>query len=651
MATKKRKISSECSGSERLFHEEWSVKYGVIELNKKAFCCICKESIVARSYNVKRHFESNHQNLCSMTDDERSEIIRREVKQQEQQCNNFKRTFKPKNNISAASFQLSSIIAQHGKPLSDGNYLKEAFLNCSEFLFEDFQNKDQILKRINELPVARNTVKDRIIIAMDKDVTDQLLLDLKNAGMFSICLDESTDVTSVARLAVIARFPSGNIMKEELIKLMTLSERTRSQDIMNELKKEFIVLGINFRNIVSVATDGAPSMIGKNAGFVQLLKQEVNHNLVEFHCILHQESLCAKNSFKSLENVLSLVTKIVNFIVAHALNKRQFTKLLDEVDSQFSGLLMYNNVRWLSRGQVLHRFVELLEEIRLFLSEKGHEYPELTDINWLNDLHFFADFTFHYNNLNKKLQGCGCVVPSMFGHIKAFEKKLDIFSRDLEENKMKYFPLLEKHFSTSNFLTHNVEKNENVLKKYSSIIKNAKHSLSERFSQFRELDATLQFIQFPHTIQFEDLKLLKFDWLDLSNLEMELVDFQESAVWKTKFIDLNLKLQEKEVKSLVLNVTKEHEPLENRVENLILAEWNSLPNSFASMKKLALAILTMFGSSYSCETLFSSMNFIKSTTRNRLGMDMSAACVRLKTTKYEPRIKTLAAKMQQQVSH
>lgn len=54
---------------------------------------------------------------------------------------------------------------------------------------------------------------------------------------------------------------------------------------MDELKKEFIELGIKFGNI------GASSMIGKNDGFVQLLKQEVNHNLVEFNCIFIQ-NLC-----------------------------------------------------------------------------------------------------------------------------------------------------------------------------------------------------------------------------------------------------------------------------------------------------------------------------------------------------------------------
>lgn len=43
---------------------------------------------------------------------------------------------------------------------------------------------------------------------------------------------------------------------------------------------------------------------------------------------------------------------------------------------------------------------------------------------------------------------------------------------------------------------------------------------------------------------------------------MELIDFQECAVWKTKFINLNLKLLEKEVKPLAY-VTKENEPLES----------------------------------------------------------------------------------------
>lgn len=49
---------------------------------------------------------------------------------------------------------------------------------------------------------------------------------------------------------------------------------------------------------------------------------------------------------------------------------------------------MYDSVRWLSRGKVLHRFIELLEEIRLFLFKKSQDFPELNDLNWLNVLFY-----------------------------------------------------------------------------------------------------------------------------------------------------------------------------------------------------------------------------------------------------------------------
>lgn len=50
---------------------------------------------------------------------------------------------------------------------------------------------------------------------------------------------------------------------------MILSEESCDKD-MNELKKEFIQLGINFRNITSMRIYEAPSFILKNVGFVQL---------------------------------------------------------------------------------------------------------------------------------------------------------------------------------------------------------------------------------------------------------------------------------------------------------------------------------------------------------------------------------------------
>lgn len=67
---------------------------------------------------------------------------------------------------------------------------------------------------------------------------------------------------------------------------------------------------------------------------------------------------------------MSVVVKIINFLNARALNKGQFAQFLEEIECQYSGLLTYNNVRWLGCGQALNRFVTLFDEIKLFLIEK-----------------------------------------------------------------------------------------------------------------------------------------------------------------------------------------------------------------------------------------------------------------------------------------
>ena len=49
--------------------------------------------------------------------------------------------------------------------------------------------------------------------------------------MISFCLDETTDITSSARLAIFARYCSGHEMYEELLSLETLSSNTTGKDI------------------------------------------------------------------------------------------------------------------------------------------------------------------------------------------------------------------------------------------------------------------------------------------------------------------------------------------------------------------------------------------------------------------------------------
>ncbi|GBL73487.1 hypothetical protein AVEN_159481-1 [Araneus ventricosus] len=66
-------------------------------------------------------------------------------------------------------------------------------------------------------------------------------------------------------------------------------------------------------------------------------------------------------------------------ILVTALYHRQFKDFLEEIDCQFSDLLLQNKVRWLSRGNVLQRFALCLSEIKTFLNEKSIAHPELEE--------------------------------------------------------------------------------------------------------------------------------------------------------------------------------------------------------------------------------------------------------------------------------
>ena len=152
MNSKKIKFSEKQSN--RNFQECWTNQYGVIERNSKALCILCIEQVVSRTWNVKRHCETNHMWLLQKSEEERKEYITQELTKTNTQSKNLLRFVSGNSDLVSASFSLSYSIVKHGKPFSDCEFLKSAFMDCAPFLFDDFKNKDAIIKRIEELPIS-----------------------------------------------------------------------------------------------------------------------------------------------------------------------------------------------------------------------------------------------------------------------------------------------------------------------------------------------------------------------------------------------------------------------------------------------------------------------------------------------------------------
>ena len=122
----------------RLFQDVRTEKYGCIENGDKLICTLCTDIITARTYIIERHFSSKHKDVSEMANEDKSEYIAKRVLNFGKQ-NKFLKSFVTSNNhATSASFVAALSIGTNGKPFTDGEFLKNAFINCSEHLFNDF---------------------------------------------------------------------------------------------------------------------------------------------------------------------------------------------------------------------------------------------------------------------------------------------------------------------------------------------------------------------------------------------------------------------------------------------------------------------------------------------------------------------------------
>ena len=202
-------------------------------------------------------------------------------------------------------------------------------------------------------------------------------------------------------------------------------------------------------------------MRGKEKGLVGLMKKRDEiPNFISFHCIIHRETLVSKLRNSEFQNAMQRVVHVVNYIVSRALHHRQFRQLIQDYDIEYSDLVLHSEVRWLSRGRVLERFLSLLPEINSFLDSKGKHQTELKDPHWIIQLVLLTDITCHLNTLNLHLQGRDKLPSDMLRAVRAFQNKITaLWIPDRELIHFAKFratttsdPSLQQRFSYSRFV-------------------------------------------------------------------------------------------------------------------------------------------------------------------------------------------------------
>ncbi|MBN3299698.1 GTD2B protein, partial [Amia calva] len=338
-----------------------------------------------------------------------------------------------------------------------------------------------------------------------------------------------------------------------------------------------------------ITTDGAPSMTGRKNGLVVLVQRKLEDENVEsvivLHCIIHQHALCSK-CFK-FDNMMFVVIKCINYIRSLGLQHRQFHAFLEEIESAYGDVLYFTEVCWLSRGCVLKRFFDLRTEVKTFMEEGRLHVPELDDSQWVMDLAFLVDITQELCNL--KLQGPGQLVTIAFDNVKALSTKLRLWKTQHTEKNLSHFPAC-RYFVEGGTPFSGEE--------YAAAIEKLLQEFDQRFADFKTHASIFQMFADPFSVDVDSAP---------SVLQMELIDLQCNTELKAKFREAQGKA------------------------DMIGQFLRELPPSFPELSKMFKWIMCLFGSTYLCEKLFSTMTFNKSKYRSRLSDAHLQAILRVST--------------------
>ncbi|KAF2350211.1 Ribonuclease H-like domain [Trinorchestia longiramus] len=254
-------------------------------------------------------------------------------------------------------------------------------------------------KKLSVISLSNNTIHRRID-DMASDILSQIITEIKESSYskFSLKFDESCEVASCAVLLGFVRYIHQDRMKEEFRFCENLLTTTKGEDVFNIINSFFTKNGLDWNSVQQVSVDGAPAMMGGHRGLRGLI-QAVNPEISVDHCIIHRYSLRSKSLPGNLKLVFEDALKIVNFIKSRDVNSRIFKELCKEMGEKYEVLLYHTDVRWLSRGKVIHRVIELQKAIQEFLEQKGSLFAtKFTDKEWLAQLCYLADIFAELNS-------------------------------------------------------------------------------------------------------------------------------------------------------------------------------------------------------------------------------------------------------------
>ena len=108
---------------------------------------------------------------------------------------------------------------------------------------------------------------------MAANIEGTLVQRLSGCEFCSLALDESTDISDTAQLAIFVRVVAITFdVIEELLDICSLKGTTTGKDVFAKVNRVIKKCKLSMKKLTGITTDRAPAMTGKQNGFVTFSK-------------------------------------------------------------------------------------------------------------------------------------------------------------------------------------------------------------------------------------------------------------------------------------------------------------------------------------------------------------------------------------------
>ena len=224
-------MNRETSIRKRKYSEEL-LKYGftfIVEAEiEKPQCVICNEIMSPESMKpnkMKRHFDAKHPNFTRKD----VQYFKNKADGVKKSRHGFGGKYQQQNMAAIeASYLVALRIAKAKKPHT---IAEELLLPATKDIVRAMLGAEYVNK-LNTISLSNNTVSRRID-DMSADIMEQVIQEMKSAplGIFSIQLDESTDVANCSQLLVYVRYIYEGYFKDEFLFCKPHETTTTARDV------------------------------------------------------------------------------------------------------------------------------------------------------------------------------------------------------------------------------------------------------------------------------------------------------------------------------------------------------------------------------------------------------------------------------------